>query len=236
VRLIRDEMGKRERRYSKTKERRQEKAMTGEEALKSRLVEIGRRIDALGLTIGAGGNISARRGEAMFIKRKGAHLGSAGARDYVKVDILSGRCSSRRFEPSSESYFHLACYGKRKDIGAVIHTHPVFINALGISDIPLERLTYESLVSIGTSVARIAYIRPGTRRLASSVEKAVRDHNAIILKNHGLIAVGADPGEAMARTMAAERAALSYVCAKVMGRTSFIPGKEVLHFICSAGE
>jgi len=172
------------------------------------LKNIGKKISQTGFVIGEGGNISAKIGNMVYIKRRSASMGDAKINDYIPLDIKTGRPLRKRDLPSTEIYMHLACYRARKDVGAVVHTHPVIATALGIANIKLKTVTYEAAVNIKSPIARIGYIKPGTRKLGNAVGRAIRKHNAILLKNHGLITVGKDLKEAFLRTLAVERVAL----------------------------
>ena len=102
----------------------------------------------------------------------------------------------------------------RKDIGAVVHTHPVFITALGIAAVGLERVSYEAKVHLKRGIVSLPYIKPGSRELGKAVGGAIARHNLVVLKRHGLLTVGKDIKEAFLRTLAAERAAMVYVYSK----------------------
>ena len=194
------------------------------------LVRIGKRLDKLGFVIGEGGNISVKSGDSVYIKRRGAALGKASKSDYIRIDALSGRPLERRGEASTEIYLHMACYRNRKDIGAVIHTHPVFATALGIADGDLRPFTYELAATIKSNIARIGYIRAGSSSLGNAAGKAAKNHNAVLLKNHGLVTVGKDLSEAFMRTLAVERAAMTYVSCKALGRLTFLRPKDYRRF------
>lgn len=178
------------------------------------LIKIGQKIEDCGLVIGEGGNISARKGNIMYIKRKGASLAGKKSSDYIPIDIKSGKPLAKNGEPSTEIHMHLACYRARKDIGAVVHTHPVFITALGIAVTGLEDISYEAKVHLKGGIVSLPYIKPGSKELGNAVGTAVRKHNAVLLKRHGLLTVGKDIKEAFLRTLAAERAAMVYIYSK----------------------
>jgi len=191
-------------------------------ALDKRLIKelliIGKKIDRCGLVIGEGGNISAKSGWVVYIKRRNASMAAAKAADYIPVDANTGKPFNAKNEPSTEVPMHIACYKSRKDIGAVIHTHPLFITALGISKINFKSLAYEAKIYLKSDIVVIPYVKPGSAALGRAVGRAVKKHNAIILKNHGLITVGKDIREAFLRTLAAERAALIYVSCKMISK------------------
>lgn len=178
------------------------------------LIKAGRKIENCGLVIGEGGNISARCGDVVYIKVKSASLASGKEADYIPVDIKTARPLRKDAEPSTEIHMHLACYRARKDVGAVAHTHPVFITAIGIAAVRLRHISYEAKTHLKGGIANLPYITPGTKDLGKAVEIAVTKHNIIVLKGHGLLTVGGDIKEALLRTLAAERAAMVYTYAK----------------------
>lgn len=182
------------------------------------LVIIGRKIERCGLVIGEGGNISARAGNVVYIKSRGVSMGCAGTDDYVSVDVKTGKALIKGARPSSEIYLHLACYRKRKDIRAVVHAHPVFATALADTDYDFKPLPYETACCIKSPVAKIRYIKPGSKKLAGKVGSAIAGHNAVLLKRHGLVTVGGDIKEAFLRALAVERAAIGAVCSSIIKR------------------
>jgi L-fuculose-phosphate aldolase len=185
------------------------------------LAELGRKVSRYGFVIGEGGNISARDGDIVYIKRKGASMGEATANAYIPLDIKTGKPLRKTDKPSTEIYMHLECYRTRKYIGAVIHSHPVFTTALGILNVNLKPLSYEMAVNLNSDIARIGYMKPGTPQLGRAVGRAIRKHNAILLKNHGLVTVGRNLDEAFLRTLAIERGASVYICCKLLGKVGF---------------
>ncbi|MBU4487738.1 MAG: class II aldolase/adducin family protein [Candidatus Omnitrophica bacterium] len=178
------------------------------------LIKIGRKIEDCGLVIGEGGNISAKAGSVIYIKVRGATLASKKQADYIPIDIKTGKPLCKNGVPSTEIHMHLACYKARKDVGAVVHTHPVFITALGIAAVRLERVSYEAKIHLKGGIARIPCIKPGTKELGMAVGRAIAKHNIVMLKKHGLLTVGKNIKEAFLRTLAAERAAMVYAYSK----------------------
>ena len=204
--------------------------MVSNKRLLRNLAEVGRKVSRYGFVIGEGGNISARDGDVVYIKRKGASMGKMTTTGYIPLDIKTGRPLRKTDKPSTEIYMHLACYRARKDIGAVIHSHPVFTTALGISNVNLKPLSYEMAVNLNSYIARIGYVRPETPELGKATGRAIKKHNAILLKNHGLITVGRNLQEAFLRTLAIERGALVYICCKSLGKVGFLKKGEISVF------
>ena len=198
--------------------------------IQQELKNIGKKIAACGFIIGEGGNISARTGSVIYIKRRGASMDRAKADDYIPIDLKTGKPLRKKDRPSTEIYMHLACYRSRKDVGAVVHTHPAFATVLGIADVSVKPFSYEMAVNLKSHIAKINYVQVGTSRLGQAVGRTIRRHNAILLKNHGLVTVGKDLKEAFLRTLAVERAALIYTCCKILDKVTFLKKTDYKRF------
>jgi L-fuculose-phosphate aldolase len=87
---------------------------------------------------------------------------------------------------------HLLIYGKRPDVGAVVHAHPPTATGFAAAGLALDRaLCAELVVTLGT-VPLASYETPGTPELAGVLAPLVADHNAILMANHGVVTYGAD--------------------------------------------
>jgi L-fuculose-phosphate aldolase len=108
-----------------------------------------------------------------------------------------GEVVKGRLRPTSEWRMHVAIYRRRRDVGAVVHTHDVLPTLLA------ERieagLLSEAEAYLGSGIAVVPYIQPGTAELAEAVAAALEKSNVAILKRHGVVAVGRDLAEAVNR-------------------------------------
>lgn len=94
--------------------------------------------------------------------------------------------------PSSEVKMHLALYRENPDIHAVVHTHAPCATFLAILHQPIQTpLLPESVVLLG-NVPVVDYAPPGSDALAEAVAPYGREHNAVLLANHGVVTWGAD--------------------------------------------
>jgi len=164
------------------------------------IVRYGKMLYERKLTVGTSGNISARvSDDAMVITPSGACKGMMREYDLVRMDILAGRVTSGG-KPSMETPFHLEMYRGRKDVGAVVHCHPLFSTILACAgEKPRSDLTPEGLMVLGAEVPLVPYATPGTEELARRLRETAIKGNAFLLENHGAIAVGRDLGEAFYR-------------------------------------
>lgn len=196
--------------------------------LKRELVRYGEKIYEEGLVIGSGGNISARLDGMMYLKASGISLKESMACDYAEVSLSDKKATAGHCRPLSiELPMHVACYRARPDIGAVVHTHPVYGSIAASITQEIGLVSYEFLVYMNSTVPVIKYIRPGTEKLAEAVKKEITSHNGVILASHGALVVGKDIKEAFFRALALERACKMLILSKISGKISLIPKSEL---------
>jgi L-fuculose-phosphate aldolase len=192
------------------------------------LVLTARSLVADGLVRGAGGNVSAREANMMWISPSGLSFADAEAKDYVGVSVDSGQIEENDHRPSSEVLMHLATYRTRPDVNAIIHTHPPMTVALTASGHDLRPMFADYYVYLGANVPHLPYITVTTPELAEAVREAVADMGCkgIILRNHGAITVGTTVKEAYFRTLAVEEQAGIQHAALAVGQPTFLSDDE----------
>jgi L-ribulose-5-phosphate 4-epimerase len=181
---------------------------------KEQVLEACRRIVAAGLVAGASGNVS-RRVEgpdgvplvAITASQVPYHRLTAG--DIVVIDF-EGDPVEGEGVPSSETLAHLAVYRARPDVGAVVHTHSIYASALAVAGLEILPLIDEQVVILGGSVPVAEYATAGTQDLADKVAAALGEGGAVLLRNHGVLGVGADLEEAAIACELVERLAQIY--------------------------
>jgi L-fuculose-phosphate aldolase len=119
------------------------------------------------------------------------------AQDLVVTDA-SGKQISGRGKTFSEFALHLAVYKSRADVGAVVHAHPPFSTALGVSGRELLCFLPESVVSLGTRVPLVALAAPGPAAVAA-VGPFLKDFDAVLVAGNGVFAWGDDVEQAWLR-------------------------------------
>jgi L-fuculose-phosphate aldolase len=159
---------------------------------------------ATGLVRGTSGNVSVRdpASGAIAITPTGLPYPGMTAADVAVLgpdgDQLDGALA-----PTSELALHLAVYRGRPDVGAVVHTHSMFATTFAVLGEPVPPVHY-LIVRAGESVPVAPYARYGTVELAESCAATLGAGFAVLLANHGVVAVGADLGAAMAVAEAVE--------------------------------
>jgi L-fuculose-phosphate aldolase len=159
---------------------------------KREILHWGRQLLAGGLVRGTGGNLSVidTSRTRVVITPSAVPYDSMQASDLVVCDQL-GNVVEGRWKPSSEMNIHLGLYARRPDVGAVVHTHSVYATTLACLHREIPAVHY--LVGFaGRKVPLAPYATFGTMALAENVAQTIGDVNAVLLANHGLVAVGPD--------------------------------------------
>ncbi|MCD6324422.1 MAG: class II aldolase/adducin family protein [Desulfurococcales archaeon] len=191
---------------------------SSEELLKKEICEAMRNLFLKKLVSGLGGNVSARAGDEgeFWITPSGVFKGSLRPEDLVKIN-LEGKVLEGRFKPSSEWRAHAAIYRVRPDVKAIAHSHnPVTVGLVSAGH-SLEPVSVEAVAIVG-KVETVPYAPAGSEKLAELVgEQAKTGVKALILENHGVIAMGATPYEAESIAEAIEEIAIIQFTSLALG-------------------
>jgi L-fuculose-phosphate aldolase len=156
-------------------------------AVKEEICRVGWKLWMRGYVDGNGGNISCRiRENAVICTPTLMSKADLAPEDLCLVDMNGNLLAGRRAR-TSEIFLHLEIYKNVAQARAVVHCSPPYATAYAIAGtVPPPGLIPEFDVFVG-SVALAPYETPGTKRFAETVRPFVRDHNAILLQNHGIV-------------------------------------------------
>ncbi len=180
-----------------------------------------------GLVTGKSGNVSRRlkpeEGTALIaITPTARYYDSVSVNDISIVDF-NGNLIDGRFAPSSETPMHLAVYRTRKDVNAIIHTHSLYASTVSIAGIEIPALLEETVMVLGGPVKVARYAPSGSVELAANAVSALEDRHAVILSNHGALAVGRTLRDAFDACELLEKAAAAFILATINGRVNQLP-------------
>ncbi len=157
---------------------------------------LGRQLLESGLTKGSGGNVSVRSGDRVAVSPSGIPYEDV-TPEIVPVVDLEGTVLEGDLDPSNETPMHTMIYDARPDIGGIVHTHSPYASTFASLGEPIPASHY-LIAYAGREVPVAGYEPPGTEALGELAVEALRtDHNACLLQNHGVIAVGEDGEDAM---------------------------------------
>ncbi len=92
--------------------------------------------------------------------------------------------------PSSEIKMHLRCYADRDDVGGVVHAHPPTATGFAVAGLPMDRYTMvEAVISLG-SVPLSPFATPSTDEVPAAIAPYIKEHDAVLLANHGALTLG----------------------------------------------
>ncbi len=192
--------------------------------LRSRLVDAARATVARGLSYGTTGNVSVRTAEGMLISPTGWRLDALTPASLVAVGP-DGRVTGPG-EPSSEWRLHRDIYRARPEAGAVVHAHPRFATTLSCLRLDLPPVHY-MLAAAGPGVRCAAYATFGTEALSTHAVAALEGRRACLLANHGLVAFGTDPEEAVGVALEVEMVAEYFWRARAVGEPVTLSAAEM---------
>ena len=200
----------------------------GESALRAKIVELCRQMNATGLNQGTSGNISARHGDSMLITPSGIPYEAMEpdmiARMVVDDDTgdWEGPC-----RPSSEWHFHRAILRSNDEFGAVVHTHSTFATVLSMSRTTIPACHYIIAAFGGSDVRCADYATYGTAELSGNIIRAMQGRSACLIENHGMVTAGADLDEAMWAAVELETLSRQYYHAAMAGKPNILPDEEI---------
>jgi L-fuculose-phosphate aldolase len=200
------------------------RASASETDLRLAVLECGRICYARNLMASNDGNVSVRLGERqVLITPSGISKGRMAPENLVLID-LDGNVleSGNGGKPSSETPMHLEVYRNRPEARAVIHAHPVFATALTVAgkEFPADILP-EVLLTLG-EVPITAYATPSSAEDAEAIRPLIREHAAILLRQHGALTVGVDLEEALIHLERLEHVAEVYWRADMLGHVEHL--------------
>jgi L-fuculose-phosphate aldolase len=168
------------------------------QSISEQIIYAGRRLFERKLLDMAGGNISARDGETIYVTAR--YSGSKRHWQNQVTDILSSHVHSDELldhpQFSREGKVHLAVYRNFPDVGAVVHAHAFHILPFCAANQPIEPVL-EQTQKFG--VIKVIEAAPAhTIELANNVVKGLAGQEerirkqaaAVLMPRHGIIVAG----------------------------------------------
>lgn len=164
------------------------------------LIRVARSLFSRGYSFGTAGNLSVRVDDLVYATPTGSSFETVES-EQVAVCTVDGR-SLTESKPTKELPFHLAAYKARPNARAVVHLHSTYATAVAcLQDLNLANalptLTAYFAMRI-PALPVVHYLPPGDSGLAMEVERLARETPAMLMRNHGSIAIGSSLAEASA--------------------------------------
>jgi L-fuculose-phosphate aldolase len=193
--------------------------------IRQKLILAGRILVSEGQDDFTRGHISVRLPDnpaLFFMKPHSVGLDEITVENLLTID-LDGNVTAGTARRHSEVFIHTEIYKARPDVSSIIHTHPPYSVALSASGRPLRCFSQPGALfcdALGVYDDTIALIR--SPALGKGVAAALGPNRAVLLRNHGVAAVGASIEEAVINVIMLENAAQVQMIAEAAGD----PGPE----------
>jgi len=162
------------------------------ETLRKEVFETTMMLCENGLIRLSAGNVSVHDGEGhVAITPAGLRYDRMKPQDVCIVD-LNGKLVDGEHKPSSEMPMHTAVLREVSGVGGVVHTHSVNAIAFAVTGVELPVVCIE-LLAVGGPVPVAPYACPGTVKAGEVAVSILKSHpglKCLMLRNHGLLAIG----------------------------------------------
>jgi L-fuculose-phosphate aldolase len=183
----------------------------------SSLVRCVHDLYSLGLTTSVSGNHSMRyRNNFMLITPSAVPRYNLKISHLVKIDLHKGTAYGNT-EPSIEWQMHRGIYNNNSKVGAIVHTHSPYTLGVAISR-GFKQIIEEAKLVVGNP-SIIRNYPSGSKQLAHEVADIFgqRKSKAVIIRNHGVVAIGKDIDGARAVVEALEEWSKILTISEVFG-------------------
>jgi L-fuculose-phosphate aldolase len=203
-------------------------------ALRRDLAATARAMSRRGLSQGTSGNLSVRVAEGLLITPSAVPYGAMVPDSLVLLDrqgqVLdpAGQVlTPAGHRPSTEWRLHSTILAARPEVSAVVHTHSMFCTTLACLRMEIPAFHYMVAVAGGESIRCAPYATFGTAALADQALAALEGRRACLLANHGMVALGPTPGNALALAVEVETLAEQYWRVLQVGQPALLSADEM---------
>ncbi len=205
-----------------------------ESELRQLICRVGQLMYRQGYVDGAAGNISARLdGDRILMTPSGLALGFLDAEQLIVVNLAGERVdepseANAHLRPTSESAMHLECYRQRDDVNAVVHAHPPTAVALTLVGYDFQQCIIPEMVVLLGMVPTAPYSTPSSQENSDAITNLIREHDAVMLSNHGSLTVAKSLWDAYLMLESLEHSAtILHRALQLSGDLNAIPPEQI---------
>ena len=179
------------------------------------------------LTTCSGGNISFKIDDENILITPSQLDKARLTASQIGIMSLEGENHTPELKPTMESGMHLSIYKKRPDVKAIVHAHPIYATSFSATNKKVNcKLTGEARFVIGEP-AYTKYALMGSEELAGIVSEATLNANVVVMKNHGVLAVGESLLQAFDRLEVFEASAKITLISGLLGENNDLSAEEL---------
>ena len=174
------------------------------------------------------GNNSARAGDAMVIKPSGVAYAELTPESMVVCDLY-GDVLDGSLAASSDAATHGYVYRHMPDIGGIVHTHSAYATAWAIRGEPIPCVMTAMADEFGGEIPVGPFALIGDEEIGRGVVETLADHRsrAVLMRSHGVFALGETAREAVKCAVMCEDAARTVHLARALGPVESLEADDV---------
>jgi L-fuculose-phosphate aldolase len=195
--------------------------------IRTELIEVCRWLAQRAFVAADDGSVSAKVApDQIVITPRGRSLGRVTPDQLVQCNLGQEKLSGEA-EPSPALRLHLTAYIQRTEITAAIQAQPPATTAFAVAGIPLvQPVLPETVLTLG-SVPMVSYATPFTEEAAQAIGESILGHDALLLKNRGILTVGLDLADSLQKLERVEQLASILLAAKSLDHIDILSGNQV---------
>src|SRR5215212_9085165 len=187
-----------------------------EQTARREIVRVGKLLYERSYVVSSDGNVSVRLDDGRIVATPTMTSKGRMTEDSLAITDMDGKALSNR-KASSELEMHLLIYRERADVKAVCHAHPPHGTAFAVAGLAIDQpILSEVILTLGC-VPLAEYGTTSTEELTEAMRTLVKNHNALLMANHGAVAYGADLWQAWDRLETLEHTAKIAILSRVLG-------------------
>jgi L-ribulose-5-phosphate 4-epimerase len=161
------------------------------QAVREELVVLNQALPENGLVTWTSGNVSIRDPDSGFvaIKPSGVTFTDLTPESMVILD-LNGNIIEGEKQPSSDTSSHIYIYRHRPDVNGVVHTHSNYATAFAAIGKPIPVYLTAHADEFGGPIPCGGFALIGGEQIGKIVVDTIGTSSVVLLKNHGVFAVG----------------------------------------------
>ena len=198
------------------------------QSIREELVLLNQALPEYGLVTWTSGNVSIRDPKTGYvaIKASGVKFPDLTPETMVVVD-LEGNMIEGELKASSDTASHLYIYRHRPDVNGVVHTHSNYATAFAAHGKPIPVYLTAQADEFGGPIPCGGFALIGGEQIGRIVVESIGSSRAVLLKNHGVFAIGPTGEAALKAAVMVEDIARTVWLALQIGQPDEIPAQEI---------
>jgi L-fuculose-phosphate aldolase len=197
-----------------------------EQTARREIVRVGKLMYERSYVVSSDGNVSVRLDDGRIVATPTQVNKGRMTEEMLAVTDIEGKPLNDR-RASSELAMHLLIYREREDVRAVCHAHPPNGSAFAVAGLAIDApILSEVILTLGC-VPLAEYGTPSTDELTDAMLPLVKNHNALLMANHGAVAYGGDVWQAFDRLETLEHTAKIAILARALGGARDLPPDSI---------